>query len=444
VVISKIRAEFLTEGLNAGQIDSIFLGFSTVSDMVTYAEENRDTFRFGVGFPSGKCARLTMCACHFSPTPTGAFTEHVEYTFYMTSSDTVDTSSQTPKYSPEGPYTERRYYWHGVVHFQDYVDRAIIAVRTNVTIPFPAHFNLYPVTNSTSDGYMQTIRTSVPLFMTLSWIYTVSLTVKSIVLEKELRLKEAMLMMGLRPAVYWLGIFAVDGVMILLSALLISVIVVVGNVAQYSDPVIIGLLFFLFGLSTLAFSILISVFFSRSRIAAACGGVAYFLTYMPYIIIATTITSLGYTEQALASLLSTTAFGIAADFLAAREADGSGLQWSNFASRVYTNNPYTMLDVFGFLILDIGLYFGAAWYLSLVMPGMYGIPLPWYFPFQKSFWLGKSSQTVPVGLDSPTLPRRDVSGAFEPDPKLEAGLDVRNLSKVRLIFALRPVACRCS
>ena len=33
---------------------------------------------------------------------------------------------------------------------------------------------------------------SMPLFMTLAWVYTISMIVKSIVYEKEMRLKEVM------------------------------------------------------------------------------------------------------------------------------------------------------------------------------------------------------------------------------------------------------------
>ena len=37
----------------------------------------------------------------------------------------------------------------------------------------------------------------MPMFMTLAWIYTVSMVVKGIVYEKEQRLKEVMKVMGL-------------------------------------------------------------------------------------------------------------------------------------------------------------------------------------------------------------------------------------------------------
>lgn len=47
----------------------------------------------------------------------------------------------------------------------------------------------------------------MPLFMTVSWIYTVALAVQAIVYEKEQRLKEVMKMMGLSNAVHWVAWF---------------------------------------------------------------------------------------------------------------------------------------------------------------------------------------------------------------------------------------------
>ena len=47
----------------------------------------------------------------------------------------------------------------------------------------------------------------VPLCMVVSWIYTVAITVQSIVYEKERRLKEFMKMMGLSNIVHWIAWF---------------------------------------------------------------------------------------------------------------------------------------------------------------------------------------------------------------------------------------------
>ena len=45
------------------------------------------------------------------------------------------------------------------------------------------------------------------MFMVLAWIYSVAMIVKSVVYEKELRLKEVMKMMGLGNSVHWTAWF---------------------------------------------------------------------------------------------------------------------------------------------------------------------------------------------------------------------------------------------
>lgn len=55
--------------------------------------------------------------------------------------------------------------------------------------------------------FLRVLSRSLPLFLTLAWIYSVALTVKAVVREKETRLRYTMRAMGLSGAVLWLGWF---------------------------------------------------------------------------------------------------------------------------------------------------------------------------------------------------------------------------------------------
>lgn len=59
---------------------------------------------------------------------------------------------------------------------------------------------------------------SLPLFMTLSWIYSVAMIIKGMVYEKEARLKETMRIMGLGTGTLWLSWFISSLVPFLVSA----------------------------------------------------------------------------------------------------------------------------------------------------------------------------------------------------------------------------------
>lgn len=65
------------------------------------------------------------------------------------------------------------------------------------------------------------------MFMVLAWIYSVSMTVKSIVLEKELRLKETMKIMGMDNSVIWYTWFIDSFIMMTASTALLTCIIMV-------------------------------------------------------------------------------------------------------------------------------------------------------------------------------------------------------------------------
>lgn len=54
--------------------------------------------------------------------------------------------------------------------------------------------------------------------MTLAWMYSVSIILKSVVYEKEARLKETMRIMGLNNGILWLSWFISSLVPLLISA----------------------------------------------------------------------------------------------------------------------------------------------------------------------------------------------------------------------------------
>ena len=66
-----------------------------------------------------------------------------------------------------------------------------------------------------------------PLFMTLAWVYSASMIIKSIVYEKEQRLKETMRVMGLGNGVHWVSWFIDSFGVMVLSAFMLTIILCV-------------------------------------------------------------------------------------------------------------------------------------------------------------------------------------------------------------------------
>lgn len=68
--------------------------------------------------------------------------------------------------------------------------------------------------------------------MVLAWIYSVSMTVKSIVLEKELRLKETLKQQGVSNAVIWCTWFLDSFSSMSVSIFLLTVFIMVSQVGK--------------------------------------------------------------------------------------------------------------------------------------------------------------------------------------------------------------------
>ena len=66
------------------------------------------------------------------------------------------------------------------------------------------------------------------------------------------------------------------------------------------------------------------------------------------------------------------------------EGQGEGVHWGNVNKGTSVDDAFTFGAVLGMMLFD-GLIYGLlAWYIEGVWPGKYGVPRPFYFPFQVS------------------------------------------------------------
>lgn len=78
--------------------------------------------------------------------------------------------------------------------------------------------------------FAQAMIVMLPISMTLAWLFSVAMTVRAIVLEKELRLREVMRMMGLSDGILRLSWFITSLVVFTISVTVISAVLKVGEV----------------------------------------------------------------------------------------------------------------------------------------------------------------------------------------------------------------------
>ncbi|XP_056379090.1 retinal-specific phospholipid-transporting ATPase ABCA4 isoform X1 [Hyla sarda] len=328
---------------------------------------------------------------------------HVKYKIRMDIDVVEKTNKIKDRYWDPGPRADPiedfRYIWGGFAYLQDIIDHGIIKTQTNHDSPTGLYIQQMPYPCFIDDVFMITLNRCFPIFMVLSWIYSISMLVKDIVLEKELRLKETMKNLGVTNEVMWFTWFIDSFSVMTLSTFLLTIVIVGGGVLHYSNPLILFLFLMAFTLSTIMQGFLMSVFFSKANLAAACSGVIYFTLYLPHILCFAWQDRMTFRLKTLASLLSPVAFGFGTEYLSRYEEQGLGLQFGNIRKSPVEGDEYSFLFSIIMMLFDAFLYWILAWYIDHVFPGEFGIPRPWYFALLPTHWCDFQNP-VEVNVDS--------------------------------------------
>uniref|UniRef100_A0A8D3AAC7 ATP binding cassette subfamily A member 12 n=1 Tax=Scophthalmus maximus TaxID=52904 RepID=A0A8D3AAC7_SCOMX len=278
-------------------------------------------------------------------------------------------------------------YNRGFIYLQENIDRAIIETQTGKRVTEPAvQLQPFPYPCHLRDEYLEAISFVFPLMLMLAWLLFVADFVKKLVHERELRLHEYMKMMGVNPLSHFFAWFLECASYLVLTIFILTLVLKFGRILPNSDGFLLFLYLCDYGLSILAFSYLVSSFFDKTYIAGLSGSLLYILCFLPFIVVKALEANLTFSQKSALSLFSPTCFSYASQYVSRYETQGEGIQWSNS----YTSPMAGDTTSFGWLcwlmLIDSILYFVIGAYIRMVLPGKYGIPAPWYFPFKASFW----------------------------------------------------------
>uniref|UniRef100_A0A8B9K328 P-type phospholipid transporter n=1 Tax=Astyanax mexicanus TaxID=7994 RepID=A0A8B9K328_ASTMX len=344
---------------------------------------------------------------------------HVNYKIRMDIDNVERTNKIKDAYWDPGPradpFEDLRYVWGGFSYLQDVIEQSIIRAVTGTKEKTGVYIQQMPYPCYVDDIFLRVMSRSMPLFMTLAWMYSVAIIIKGVVYEKEARLKETMRIMGLDNGILWFSWFISSLIPLLMSAGLLVLLLKMGNLLPYSDPGVVFLFLGSFAVVTIMQCFLISTVFARANLAAACGGIIYFTLYLPYVLCVAWQDYIG-----LPSLLSPVAFGFGCEYFALFEEQGVGIQWKNLFSSPMEKDDYSLTTSIIIMYVDAFIYGVMTWYIEAVFPGQYGIPRPWYFPFTKSYWFGEGDQR----------PTPILKGRKEEPTHLDMGVYIENLVKV--------------
>ncbi|KAI9080732.1 hypothetical protein K1719_037245 [Acacia pycnantha] len=255
------------------------------------------------------------------------------------------------------------------------------------TLFSPAHIRMapFPTREYTDDQFQSIVKKFMGILYLLGFLYPISRLISYSVFEKEQKIKEGLYMMGLKDGVFYLSWFITYALQFAVSSGIITVCTM-DNLFKYSDKTLVFAYFFLFGLSAIMLSFLISTFFDRAKTAVAVGTLSFFGAFFPYYTVYDEAVSI--VLKIVASLLSPTAFALGSINFADYERAHVGLRWSNIWR---DSSGVNFLFCFLMMLLDTLLYCAVGLYLDKVLPREYGSQYSWNFIFQKGFWRKKQA-----------------------------------------------------
>jgi hypothetical protein len=231
----------------------------------------------------------------------------------------------------------------------------------NVVEYFPMGIADFPNPSNLSDIFWSAIGDSFALLMILALLYPIANVIRTLVTEKETKLREGMLMMALKPEALW------TAWMIHFLIFFIPLAVILMLVGQllfvYSEQVYIFLYFLMFFLASISYAVLVSVVFDKAKTAAIVGVLVFFVGYFVYIGIGASNVSRSTLLLACLHPASAFTYGI----LAFVEYEDSKVGISSYTWRTSELYSISFRDTIVMQAVNMAWLLGLAWYLAQVI-----------------------------------------------------------------------------
>ncbi|KAJ8771859.1 hypothetical protein K2173_027036 [Erythroxylum novogranatense] len=245
-----------------------------------------------------------------------------------------------------------------------------------------------------------------PSFFLAFAMFGFVLQIGSLIEEKELKLRQAMSMMGLYESAYWLSWVTWEGILVLISSLLL---VLFGMMFQFdffikNNFAVVFLVFFLFQFNMIAFAFMLSAFVSKSSSATTVGFSLFIVGFLTQLV---TVFGFPYKSQFSRFLrniwslyppnLLASAVKQLADATDTPEA--VGISWSRRAKCLPDDAEcvITINDVYKWLISTFFVWLVLAIYFDNIFPNASGVRKPLFYFLMPGYWSGTSGNKVREG-----------------------------------------------
>ncbi|KAJ3192478.1 ATP-binding cassette sub- A member 1 [Irineochytrium annulatum] len=304
-------------------------------------------------------------------------------------------------------------YGRNLVGFMRGLDEAITTVQASLNVTIKD----WPVIPAKvlSDTIVQQVG---PVFFFCAVMVIFINVLNQVVTEKELKLRHAMEMMGLKPSVYWLSNLLSNSLLVFIASLLTTILGLIFGFSAFRNTnfAVLVLTFFLFAEAMVLFAFFITTLVRRARIGVLAGIFVFIIgllfesfvfsgSYIGYIWWGSTTTPIAWRVLVLLPFfnfgklfldISTFTTGML-DGLTSTFVPGPGFPWS----ALYTPVPQNLQPVYGngqypnipppvdsmyYLLMNIVVYGALTWYLDNVIPNEYGYHMPPWFFATGAYW----------------------------------------------------------
>uniref|UniRef100_A0A8C9W4L0 ATP binding cassette subfamily A member 5 n=1 Tax=Scleropages formosus TaxID=113540 RepID=A0A8C9W4L0_SCLFO len=283
------------------------------------------------------------------------------------------------------------YWYSGFVRLQALIDAAIIQMQTKRSVRREMRDLHVVMMGQPSAVEVQTFpHALISIYLVLAFTPFVSFLIVNVAAEKERRLKDAMTMMGLYDSAFWLSWGLLYAALVTTMSVLMAIIATCTALFPNSDFLVIFLLIFLYGISSIFFSFMLTPLFKKPKFASTVGSM---LTVVFGCLSLFTVLMKDF-PQALVwalCLLSPSAFSIGIAQVVYLEAQGDGAVFSTL-----TSGPHAVYVPLLMLVLDCILYLLLAIYLDQVLPGEFGMRRSFLYFLKPSYWSKDRKQYVEV------------------------------------------------
>ncbi|XP_004691779.1 PREDICTED: ATP-binding cassette sub-family A member 3-like [Condylura cristata] len=288
----------------------------------------------------------------------------------------------------------------------------------------------FPYPSYSQDVLVWAVKSFLPLMFILMFSPTVLSIVRSIVSEREKRLKEYQLTIGLRNWMIWAAHFLTFFFFYIIIISLICVLFFIFGepVFRYSDSSFIFVFLMCYAISSIFFAFMVSTFFNKARMAVSTGSILYFASFYPFNSLTQNYGHITLTKKVAFCLSSNVALSLGINLWLKLEIKEIGVKWENLWTPASLEDNLVFGYLMGMLLLDAFLYGLVTWFIETVFRGQFGMPQPWYFFLKHLYWFGKPA--VKRKTEEVTQCRNTESKYFEPEPtNLVVGIQMEHLHK---------------